>query len=205
MKKTQNFFVSTLGTQTLKAYLQRNGRTFGHYAYLQTGDKASAKAILRSFSAELGLHWDHTLQQADYDAYAWRLLKRHVEEWLERHGREPRQVEKTACAYAKAVDRLRAVKRHLGNEESDLGLYQALSRLSESQFDVMILRYLLGQKAEDIAAYMGISRGTVDSTVHSAKEALMRSASVRSLLKPEYRPVPSARPGTSPTAHSGDE
>lgn len=195
----------TLGVHTLNAYLGRNGRTFSHYAYLMTGSRADANAIMRGFSAELGRHWGYALRQAAYDAYAWRLLRAHVDRWLEEHGREPRVAETAARRRAETAGQLGRLQHHLATSESDLGLYQALGRLSERQCDVMVLRFLLNKEVEDIAGYMGVGIGTVYSTINQARDALMRSSAVRSLIRPMYRPVSSADPLTPNAADSGNE
>ncbi len=191
----------TLGDRTLHAYLVRNGRLFMKYAYLVTGSEADAKAITKDFSIELGRNWDHTLRQAAYDAYAWRLLKEHVVRWLEEHGKEP-LVAETAIRKRVLLVQLGYLKQWLATWESDLGLYQAVAKLSERRCDVMILRFVLNQEIEDIAGFLGIDTGTVYSTINQARDALMRNPAVRSMIRPVYRP---ADPPTPSTPDAGSE
>jgi len=50
----------------------------------------------------------------------------------------------------------------------------AAARLSQRQREVLALRYYLDLGEQDIAAMLGVSRGTVSSTVSRALAALAR-------------------------------
>jgi RNA polymerase sigma-70 factor (ECF subfamily) len=53
-------------------------------------------------------------------------------------------------------------------------LWQALARLSAAQREVMVLRYYESMKIHEIAAQLGISKGTVKSRLHYALEEMQK-------------------------------
>ena len=50
-----------------------------------------------------------------------------------------------------------------------------MSRLSESEYRVVVLFYFLGRKLDEIAAILGIPRGTAGKRLHCARIAIRRN------------------------------
>ncbi|ARZ66683.1 hypothetical protein SMD11_1018 [Streptomyces albireticuli] len=65
-----------------------------------------------------------------------------------------------------------ATRTRLQALESRLGLYAAITRLPERQYDVIVLRYILGYPATRVAEIMGISPATVRSHARGARRRL---------------------------------
>lgn len=191
---------------SLQAYLQRNGRALGYYIYLQTGKTATAREIMKDLAAELGVIWDHVLEQPMYDAYVWKLVKSRVARWLKEHGQDSRMAEASAFRKAGAWGRLLDLQVQFTALETDLGLYIAIGKLTERQYDVIVLRYVLTQEIDDIAGYMGVGKGTVYSTINQAKNALLKSPTVAARVGHSSRHrAPGHKPQMSSTPNSGNE
>jgi RNA polymerase sigma-70 factor (ECF subfamily) len=87
---------------------------------------------------------------------------------------------------------LRAVTEcHLERRERQRHLAAAISRLPEAEHRVVVLFYFLGRKIDEIAAILGMPRGTVGKRLYSARIAIRRSLprSVRGEFLP-LRPSP---------------
>ncbi|MGJ5748580.1 sigma-70 family RNA polymerase sigma factor [Streptomyces puniciscabiei] len=63
-------------------------------------------------------------------------------------------------------------REHMAFMESRIGLYEAIARLPERQFDVVLLHYILGYDFGKTAKLMGIRQATVRSLCRHAKERL---------------------------------
>ncbi|MET8824119.1 RNA polymerase sigma factor, partial [Streptomyces rochei] len=60
----------------------------------------------------------------------------------------------------------------IGELEEGLGLYRAMTRLSERQFDIIVLRDALDFSTRDTALIVGISEATVRSVRRTARHRL---------------------------------
>lgn len=60
-----------------------------------------------------------------------------------------------------------------------MGLYRQMTKLSERQFDVLILRDALGFDTKETALIMGIQEATVRSTRRTAKHRLAAAMGFR--------------------------
>ncbi|WP_435864662.1 sigma factor-like helix-turn-helix DNA-binding protein [Streptomyces phaeochromogenes] len=56
--------------------------------------------------------------------------------------------------------------------ESSSGLYEAIAELPNRQFEVIVLRYVLGCPTAKVAWYVGIDERTVGHHLRRAKERL---------------------------------
>jgi RNA polymerase sigma factor (sigma-70 family) len=153
-----------------EAFHQLYHKPYLHYAHMQIGDGAAAqRAVDRTFT-DLALNWAHVLRQSSPEAHAWKLLKQRVTQQLRMDGRELALVE--TAAFARAA--LRAAKGRFAALESGIGLYAAIARLPERQYDVIVLQYVLGYPTEKTARTMGIADATVRSHLRLAKRRLAR-------------------------------
>ncbi|MFJ9211991.1 RNA polymerase sigma factor [Streptomyces sp. NPDC102264] len=164
---------------TFDAFDARHHTLWLRYAHTQVGGRDAAETVVDATCARLLEHWPHVLTQESVARYAWALLKEEVAWWLDDHDMEPALVD-TAAFHA-------AVRKLLDHEKRDrfdvlqreIGLYRAISRLPERQYDVVVLRYVLQIPDEEVAEYMGIEVATVRSHVRHARRRLARHLDVR--------------------------
>lgn len=67
---------------------------------------------------------------------------------------------------------LAATKDRLERMQSTTGLYEAIAELPNRQFEVIVLRYLLGYPTTRIAWFMGIDERTVGHHLRRGKDRL---------------------------------
>lgn len=135
--------------------------------------RLSSPAIVWTNSLRPG-RWDRTLVVGELAA----------------QGRSPATVE--TLAFARAVraattpllDSFRTAFRaaygiQTAELEESLGLFSHMTRLSERQFDVLVLHDALGFDTRHTALIMGISQATVRSTRRTAKHRLATAMGLR--------------------------
>ncbi|MFG3056691.1 sigma-70 family RNA polymerase sigma factor [Kitasatospora sp. NPDC048239] len=120
--------------------------------------------------------WPVALREEHPASYAWTLIKSAVAdavaEVIAETGRPPGSPPTDrAEAIRYFADQARISLETLGDHEH---LYQAVLRLAERQYDVVVLHYLLGLKDALIAEHLGISETNVTSTAHQALRKLNR-------------------------------
>jgi RNA polymerase sigma-70 factor (ECF subfamily) len=69
---------------------------------------------------------------------------------------------------------LKTVPEASGGTDAKLDLSVMLARLSPEHREVIVLRELEGMTYEQIAAALGVPRGTVESRLHRAREELRK-------------------------------
>ncbi|GAB2609750.1 SigE family RNA polymerase sigma factor [Streptomyces capparidis] len=162
---------------TFEAFHDAHHRAWLRFAHLQVGDRSAAEHVVEAAAARLAENWTHVLGQEAMQAYAWGVLKEHVAEWLQARGRPSAMVE--TAAFAAAVSRMLDVSRErFAVLESRIGLYSAISRLPERQYDVIVLRYVLGYSDPKVAWFLGIQENTVRSHARWAKRRLSKELGV---------------------------
>jgi DNA-directed RNA polymerase specialized sigma24 family protein len=123
---------------------------------------------------ELHGAWSHALRQVRVEAYAWAVLREHVE-----RRRPGGSVFVETAAFAE-VDPYWALLREspelFGEMESRIGLFAAIARLPEKQHDVIVLRYVLGYSDARTAHIPGVAETTVRSHVRWAKRTSARES-----------------------------
>ncbi|WP_369387202.1 RNA polymerase sigma factor [Streptomyces sp. CG1] len=148
-------------------------RPYLEYAHIQLGDQHSAGELVHATFMDLALNWPDMMEDANHEAYAWALLRERIAEELHLQGRTPATVETAAFARVNRAA-LESVRDQLADMESALGLYAAISRLPERQFDVMVLLYVLGYPTDRTAHILGVTPATVRSQARHAKRKLAR-------------------------------
>lgn len=66
----------------------------------------------------------------------------------------------------------RAVRNELEIAEDSFGLYEAITSLPTRQFNVIVLRHLMGYETKRIARFMGLDPRTVDYHGRKGRERL---------------------------------
>ncbi|SCK52162.1 sigma-70 family RNA polymerase sigma factor [Streptomyces sp. WMMB 322] len=149
-------------------------RLWLRYAHTQAGSREAAQRIVEDACRHLLAHWEHALRRQSLTGYAWTVLKEHVAAWLAERGLRPQLAE--TAAFHTAVRRvlLDELRDEFAVLEGEMGLYAAIVRLPERQYDVVVLRYVLGCSEEEVADCLGFETATVRSHIRYAKRRLAR-------------------------------
>jgi RNA polymerase sigma factor (sigma-70 family) len=149
-------------------------RLWLRYAHTQAGSREAAQRIVEDACRHLLEHWEHALRQESLTEYAWTVLKEHVAHWLGERGLRPQLAETAAFHAAVRKALLHELRDEFAVLEGEIGLYAAIGRLPERQYDVIVLRYVLGCSEEEVAGYLGFQTATVRSHIRYAKRKLAR-------------------------------
>lgn len=173
---------------TFDAFSESHAEVWRRYAHTQVGQEA-ATAVVGAACERLRSGWDHVLTQDSVARYAWQVLKEEIHEWLVVHERRPAFVETVAFRATlgkvlpyEARDRFTVL-------QEEIGLYAAIAELPERQYDTVVLLYVLGVPAREVAEYLGIDEATVRSHTRHARRKIAAS-----LRLPDDAPSPSVRP-----------
>jgi RNA polymerase sigma-70 factor (sigma-E family) len=139
------------------AYVRERRASLYATAYHLTGDRFEAEDLLQSALFSTYKAWDRISDKAAVGGYLRRTMTNlHISAWRRRKLNEypteelPETIGETD---AMRGTELRAV------------LWQALARLPESQRTMLVLRYYEGRTDPEIAGILGISVGTVKSSI----------------------------------------
>ncbi|MET9291287.1 SigE family RNA polymerase sigma factor [Streptomyces sp. NPDC003077] len=139
------------------AYVQERRASLYATAYHLTGDRYEAEDLLQSALFSTFRAWDRISDKAALGGYLRRTMTNlHISAWRRRKLNEyPTEElpETVGDADAMRGTELRAV------------LWQALARLPETQRTMLVLRYYEGRTDPEIADILGISVGTVKSSI----------------------------------------
>jgi RNA polymerase sigma-70 factor (sigma-E family) len=140
-------------------YVVHRGSALLGMAMVLTGNRADAEDLVQSALAKTYLAWDKINDHAALDAYVRRaMVNTHISGWRRRKVEEfptdelPDQV---VADHARESDTAEVVR-------------QALDRLPRRMRATVMLRYFEDMTEPEIAAALGISLGTVKSTVSRA-------------------------------------
>ncbi len=140
-------------------YVLARGTALLRMAIVLTGNKADAEDLVQAALAKTFLAWDKINDHAALDAYVRRaMINTHISWWRRRRVQEyptdelPDQV---VADHARESDMAEVVRR-------------ALDRLPRRMRAAVMLRYFDDMTEPEIAAALGISLGTVKSTVSRA-------------------------------------
>jgi RNA polymerase sigma factor (sigma-70 family) len=157
-----------LAVLSFRAFHDAHSRPWHEFAHLELGRRDLAEDAVRAAFWELEYSWPRVLESASVDAHAWALLKEHVA----RRRESGRTALVETAAFALTLGR--SVLEELGELEHSIGLFAAIARLPERQYDAIMLRYVLGFPDATVAYLMGVPQTTVRSTVRWARRRLAR-------------------------------
>jgi RNA polymerase sigma-70 factor (sigma-E family) len=140
-------------------------------AVLLVGDRASAEDVVQDAFLGLYRRWDSLPDTSAPLAYLRVSVLNGCRTAL--RGRARSRARLHATAFAEPPPAESAEARALLSEEQR-AVARALARLPQRQREALLLRYYLGLSEEEIAAAMGISRGTVKSATSRALSAVGR-------------------------------
>jgi RNA polymerase sigma-70 factor (sigma-E family) len=146
------------------AYVQERRASLYATAYHLTGDRHAAEDLLQSALFSTYRAWDRISDKSAVGGYLRRTMTNlHISAWRRRKLNEyPTEELPETVAESDAMrgTELRAV------------LWQALAKLPESQRTMLVLRYYEGCTDSEIAENLGISVGTVKSSIWRALRRL---------------------------------
>ncbi len=128
-------------------------------AVMLTGNRADAEDLVQAALANTFLAWDKINDRAALDAYVRRaMVNTHISWWRRRRLEEfptDQLPDQAVADHARESDTAEVVRR-------------ALDRLPERMRAAVMLRYFEDMTEPEIAALLGVSLGTVKSTVSRA-------------------------------------
>lgn len=155
------------------AFHDRHQHAWERYAYAETGSRDAAELIVDGLTAHLRETWPSLERNGKAAQHAWKVLKTTVTRWLAEHETGSPFVEFAAFDRVDRVTRvLTQAKESFASMEESLGLYSAISRLPERQFDAIVLRHVLNYPYSKVAALLGVKESTARSHVRLGKNRL---------------------------------
>ncbi|MFF8918440.1 RNA polymerase sigma factor [Streptomyces sp. NPDC015032] len=148
------------------AFHQMNRPEYVRYAQTLLHNRHDAEEATDSAFEQIYRRWDQILLKDSPAAYAWTVLRNKVIDHARARDRRPPLIDDAAfdtVALRDAVD-------PMGQVTETLALFRALRQLTERQHDVMVMFYLNGLSAPEVASVLGMTSATVRSTVrHSLR------------------------------------
>jgi RNA polymerase sigma-70 factor (sigma-E family) len=140
-------------------YVTARRRSLLRTAYLLTGNRADAEDLVQSALAKTYLAWDRIEDRSALDGYVRRaMVNTHISWWRRRRLEE----------YPTDEIPDRAVADHSGTSDLADTLRRAVDRLPQRMRAAVVLRYFEDMTEAEVAAALGVSLGTVKSTVSRA-------------------------------------
>ncbi|MER6015926.1 RNA polymerase sigma factor [Streptomyces bluensis] len=164
---SQSMFVPLDLPLDFEAFYLGHQTAFHAYAEVHFGTRAAAEEVIHEVFLEIHAGWTELLSAGNLEQGAWAIVRRAVHDRLELEGRAPAFVINGPIAQA-----LAATRDKLQKMESTSGLYEAIAELPNRQFEVIVLRYLLGYPTAKVAWFVGIDERTVGHHLRRGKERL---------------------------------
>lgn len=148
-------------------YVKARSSALLRTAYLMTGSRADAEDLLQTALAKTWLAWDRIREREAVDAYVRRVMvNTHTSRWRRRRVTEVLTDSPPETGARSAFD----------DVDEHLALWDAMNALSKRQRAMVVLRFYDDLSETDTAAVMGVSIGTVKSTVARALLKLRQAA-----------------------------
>lgn len=141
--------------------------SFHAYAEIHFGSRKAAEDVIHDVSLEILGGWDQLLRTGNVDQGAWAIVRRAVSARLDEDGRAPAFVINGPIAQT-----LRSARDKLQTMESATGLYAEIAELPGRQFEVIVLRYVLGYPTAKVAWFIGLDERTVGHHIRRGRERL---------------------------------
>ena len=151
-------------------YVTARSRSLLRSAYLLTGNRADAEDLVQAALAKTYLAWDRIEDRRALDGYVRRaMINTHISWWRRRRVEEY------------PTDELpdQVVADHSGSSELEDTLRRAVDRLPQRMRAAVTLRYFEDMTEAVIADALGVSLGTVKSTVSRAVAKLRVDAELQ--------------------------
>ncbi|MFJ9121297.1 RNA polymerase sigma factor [Streptomyces sp. NPDC102394] len=168
---SQSMFVPLELPLDFEAFYLGHQEAFHAYAEVHFGTREAAEEVIHEVFLEIHAGWSQLLSAGNLEQGAWAIVRRVVHDRLEAEGRGPAFVINGPIAQA-LNKALVTARDKLHKMESSSGLYEAIAELPDRQFEVIVLRYVLGYDTAKVAWYIGIDDRTVGHHLRRAKERL---------------------------------
>jgi RNA polymerase sigma-70 factor (sigma-E family) len=151
-------------------YVRSRSRALLRTAYLLTGNVADAEDLVQSALAKTYLAWDRIEDRGALDGYVRRaIVNTHISWWRRRRLEE----------YPTDEIPDQAVIDHSVSSELQESLRRAIDRLPQRMRAAVMLRYYDDMTEAEVAEVLGVSLGTVKSTVSRAVAKLRIDAELQ--------------------------
>lgn len=148
-----------VGEPAFREYVRARSRALLRTAYLLTGNLADAEDLVQSALAKTYLAWDRIEDRGALDGYVRRaMVNTHISWWRRRRVEE--------FPTAEIPDQ--AVADHAVSSDLQESLRRAIDRLPQRMRTAVMLRYYDDMTEAEVAEALGVSLGTVKSTVSRA-------------------------------------
>lgn len=158
------------GREDFRDYVAARGAALLRTAYLLTGNRADAEDLLQTALAKTYLAWDRIQDRGALDGYMRRAMVNTQISWWRR-----RKVDTYAM---ETLPEIPGGDPTEGSDNHD-ALWAALARLPRRQRAAVVLRYYEDLTEVEIAHVLGVSVGTVKSTVSRAVAKLRTDMGLR--------------------------
>jgi RNA polymerase sigma-70 factor (sigma-E family) len=153
-----------------REFVRARRRALLRSAYGLTGNRADAEDLVQSALAKTYLAWNRIEDRAAVDGYVRRaMVNTHISSWRRRRVEEF------------PTDEIpdQAVADHSAGSEMQESLLRAIGRLPQRMRDAVMLRYYEDMTEAEVAEVLGVSLGTVKSTVSRAVAKLRIDADLQ--------------------------
>jgi RNA polymerase sigma-70 factor (sigma-E family) len=159
------------GNPDFREYVTERRRSLLRTAYLLTGNRADAEDLVQAALAKTYLAWDRIEDRRALDGYVRRaMVNTHISWWRRRRLEE----------YPTDEIPDQVVADHSGTSDLQDTLRRAVDRLPQRMRAAVMLRYFEDMTEAEVADVLGVSLGTVKSTVSRAVAKLRIDAELRS-------------------------
>ncbi len=159
-----------ISDREFRDYVRARRRALLRTAYLLTGNQADAEDLVQSALAKTYLAWDRIEDRGALDGYVRRaIVNTHISWWRRRRLQEY------------PTDELpdQAVADHATSSDLQETLRRAVDRLPQRMRVAVMLRYYDDMTEAEVAEVLGVSLGTVKSTVARAVARLRIDADLQ--------------------------
>jgi RNA polymerase sigma-70 factor (sigma-E family) len=153
-----------------REYVATRSRALLRTAYLLTGNKADAEDLVQAALAKTYLAWDRIEDRGALDGYVRRaIVNTHISWWRRRRVEE----------YPTDEIPDQAVADHAIASDLQECMRRAIDRLPDRMRTAVVLRYYEDMTEAEVAEILGVSLGTVKSTVSRAVAKLRSDADLQ--------------------------
>jgi RNA polymerase sigma-70 factor (sigma-E family) len=155
---------------SFRDYVRARRRALLRTAYMLTGNRADAEDLVQAALAKTYLAWDRIEDRGAVDGYVRRaMVNTHISWWRRRRIEEF------------PTDEIpdQAIADHSAGNDMQESLRHAVDRLPQRMRAAVMLRYYEDMTEAEVAEVLGVSLGTVKSTVSRAVAKLRIDAELR--------------------------
>jgi RNA polymerase sigma-70 factor (sigma-E family) len=161
---------ASIDDPAFRDYVRSRSRSLLRTAYLLTGNVADAEDLVQSALAKTYLAWDRIEDRGALDGYVRRaIVNTHISWWRRRRLEE----------YPTDEIPEQAVVDHSVSSDMQESLRRAIDRLPQRMRAAVMLRYYEDMTESEVAEVLGVSLGTVKSTVSRAVAKLRIDAELQ--------------------------